>query len=62
MQFILKYLYQITMINIKAGLPINPDYSQGSITGGVHTLHLAENPTTSSQYLEFPWQGQPYNG
>ena len=57
----LMYFYQIIIINIKAGLTTNPDYSQGSITGGGHAPHLADSPTTNFQYLKFPWQGQPYD-
>jgi hypothetical protein len=51
----------ILQIICKTGQTTNPDYSQGSEHGRGHQPHLAESPTTNSQYLGFPWQGQSYN-
>ena len=48
-------------IKSKVGLTTNPDYPQGSGHGRGILQHLAESPTTNSQYPGFPWQDRPYD-
>jgi hypothetical protein len=59
-RLVFNIFFEFSILQVRLAIPLNPDYSQGSEHGRGILQHLAENPTTNSQYPGFPWQGQPY--